>query len=173
MLEEMSAIRPWLAFALAVVVLGGCMPSGGAGQGSSSPGSAPGFTVTGIDGRAHSLRDYRGKVVVLNFWATWCIPCRAEMPDLEHEARLHRSDPVAVLGMDWKESAGPVQEFIRGLGVTYTILLDADGRAYDAYHVSALPTTFVVDRKGRLAKTRLGISSREEVEAEIKDALMS
>jgi peroxiredoxin len=173
MLEEIHPTRVWLVLALVAVGLGGCLPSGGAGQGSPTPDRAPGFSLKGIDGRTYSLDAYRGKVVVLNFWATWCIPCRAEMPDLEHEARAHRSDPVAVVGVDWKESAGPVQEFTRGLGLTYPILLDSDGRAYDAYHVSALPTTFIVDGAGRLVKTRLGIASRDEVEAEIKAALKS
>src|SRR6202165_4691954 len=112
----------WLVVGAALTLAGCSLP--GFGSAPTSGGSAaPDFTVKGLDGSSHSLADYRGKVVVLNFWATWCIPCRAEIPDLEHEARLHRSDPVAVLGMDWKESAGPVQEFIRGLGVTYTILL--------------------------------------------------
>jgi cytochrome c biogenesis protein CcmG/thiol:disulfide interchange protein DsbE len=170
MLEDVRAIRLWLAFALAAFALCGCLPAGSAGQGAPTPGGAPSFTLKGLDGRTHSLSDYRGKVVVLNFWATWCIPCRAEMPDLEHEARVHKSDRVAVLGVDWKESTGPVEEFIRGLGVTYPILLDSDGRIYDAYRVSALPTTFVIDRNSRLVKTRLGISSRDEIESEIQAA---
>jgi thiol-disulfide isomerase/thioredoxin len=163
--------RATLVVALVALVLGGCGPAGGSAQGSSPRGEAPGFTVTGIDGATHSLSDYRGKVVVLNFWATWCMPCRAEMPDLEHEARAHRSDPVVVVGMDWKESAGPVRDFVGGLGVTYPMLLDTDGRVYDAYRVSALPTTFIVDRHGRLVKSRLGIASRDEMGTEIKDAL--
>ena len=170
MLEDMWAIRVSLVFALAVVALSGCLPAGNAGPGAATPGGAPGFTLKGLDGKTHSLSDYHSKVVVLNFWATWCIPCRAEMPDLEHEARVHKSDPVAVVGVDWKESTGPVDEFIRGLGVTYPILLDSDGRIYDAYRVSALPTTFLIDRNGRLVKTRLGISSRDEIESEIKAA---
>ena len=132
---------------------------------------APGFTVAGLDGTTHHLADYRGKVVVLNFWATWCIPCRAEMPDLEHEARVHRSDPVAILGMDWKEPAAPVKDFTSELGTTYTMLLDADGHPYNAYHVSALPTTFVIDRQGHIRKTRLGMASRDEIDTEIKAAL--
>src|ERR1700682_5171388 len=154
MLEDMLAIRHLSAFVLAAFALAGCLPAGSAGQGSSTPGAAPDFTVKGIDGKTHSLSDYRGKVVVLNFWATWCIPCRAEMPDLEHEARLHRSDPVAVVGMDWKEPGGPVQEFTRGLGVTYPILLDAVGRVYEAYCVRAMPTAVVVEHDVRLAQSR-------------------
>lgn len=164
-------MRNWLALCLAALALAACNLPGGSSAPSATPGApAPGFTVKGVDGATHSLSDYRGKVVVLNFWATWCIPCRAEMPDLEHEARVHRSDPVAILGMDWKESAAPVRDFTEGLGVTYPMLLDADGHVYDTYRVGALPTTFIIDAQGRLLKSRIGIASRDEIEAEIKSA---
>jgi cytochrome c biogenesis protein CcmG/thiol:disulfide interchange protein DsbE len=164
-------IRSRLVSALVALSLAGCsLP--GAGSPSTSDGSAaPNFTVKGIDGSQHSLADYRGKVVVLNFWATWCIPCRAEIPDLEHEARVHKADPVAILGMDWKEPTATVSDFATPLGITYPMLLDSDGHVYDNYHVSALPTSFIIDRKGHIKKMRLGIASRDEIEAEIKDAL--
>jgi cytochrome c biogenesis protein CcmG, thiol:disulfide interchange protein DsbE len=163
-------IPSWLAIGAALVLAGCSWP--GAGPAPTSDGSAaPGFTVKGLDGSAHSLADYRGKVVVLNFWATWCIPCRAEIPDLEHEARVHKTDPVVILGMDWKEPVTAVKDFTTELRTTYPMLLDSDGHVYDAYRVSALPTTFVLDRKGHIKKMRLGIASRDEIEAEIKDAL--
>jgi peroxiredoxin len=167
-------MRKTLAASVAALALAGCSLPGGSSTASTTPGAtAPGFTVQGIDGASHSLPDYRGKVVVLNFWATWCIPCRAEMPDLEHEARVHRSDPVVILGMDWKESAAPVKDFTQGLGVTYPMLLDADGRVYTTYKVGALPTTFIIDANGRLVKSRIGIASRDEIESEIKAAQRS
>jgi peroxiredoxin len=161
----------WLAAGLAALSLAGCSLPGAGSTPSADGSTAPGFTVTGLDGATHRLADYRGKVVVLNFWATWCIPCRAEMPDLEHEARVHRGDPVAILGMDWKEPAATVRDFTSELRTSYTMLLDSDGHAYDAYHVSALPTTFIINRQGHIKKMRLGIASRDEIEAEIKDAL--
>jgi peroxiredoxin len=163
-------IPSWLALGAALTLAGCSWP--GAGSPPTSDGSvAPGFTVQGLDGSTHTLADYGGKVVVLNFWATWCIPCRAEIPDLEHEARVHKADQLVILGMDWKEPVTAVKDFTTELGTTYPMLLDGDGRVYDAYHVSALPTTFVVDRKGHIKKMRLGIASRDEIEAEIKDAL--
>jgi peroxiredoxin len=164
-------MRNCLAAWLAALALAACSLPGGSSKASTTPGAtAPSFTVEGIDGASHSLTDYRGKVVVLNFWATWCIPCRAEMPDLEHEARLHRSDPVVILGIDWKEAAATVRDFAQGLGVTYPMLLDADGRVYETYRVGALPTTFIIDARGRLLKSRIGIASREEIESEISGA---
>ncbi len=164
-------MRNLLAAALPALALAACSLPGASSPASAAPGApAPGFTVQGVDGATHSLSDYRGKVVVLNFWATWCIPCRAEMPDLEHEARIHRSDPVVILGMDWMESAAPIKDFAQGLGVSYPMLLDADGRLYQTYRVGALPTTFIIDTHGRLLKSRIGIASRDEIEAEIKSA---
>jgi peroxiredoxin len=159
------------ALTLTAATLVGCSLPGAGSSPTSNGAAAPSFTVRGLDGSSHSLADYRGRVVVLNFWATWCIPCRAEMPDLEHEARVFRADPVVILGMDWKESAESVKDFTTMLGTTYPMLLDADGRAYDAYRVGALPTTFVLDRRGHIRKMRLGLASRDEIDAEIRDAL--
>jgi peroxiredoxin len=164
-------MRNSLAVSFVALALTACSLPGRSSAASTTPGAtAPGFTVQGVDGATHSLSDYRGKVVVLNFWATWCIPCRAEMPDLEHEARLHRSDRVVILGMDWKETAASVRDFTQGLGVTYPMLLDADGGVYTTYRVGALPTTFIIDSGGRLVKSRIGIASRDEIESEIKTA---
>jgi peroxiredoxin len=95
------------------------------------------------------------------------------MPDLEHEARVHRADPVAIVGVDWKESAGQVTDFTAALGVSYPMLLDTDGQVYGRYRVAALPTTFIIDARGRLLKSRIGIAGRDEIEAEIKAAQRS
>jgi len=164
-------MRIWLAAAWAALALGGCGLPGPTSAASATPGNpAPAFDLAGVDGAHHSLSSYRGKVVVLNFWATWCIPCRAEMPDLEHEARIHRGDAVVILGVDSKESAGQVTDFTSSLGISYPMLLDSDGQVYARYRVSALPTTFIIDARGRLLKTRIGIADRDQVEAEIKAA---
>ncbi len=167
-------MRIWLAAAWLALALGGCGLPGATSSASAALGNpAPAFDLLGVDGAHHPLSSYRGRVVVLNFWATWCIPCRAEMPDLEHEARIHRGDAVAILGVDWKESAGQVSDFTSSLGISYPILLDTDGRVYTRYRVTALPTTFVIDARGRLLKSRIGIAGRDEVEAEIKTAQAS
>src|SRR5258708_11493267 len=95
-------MRIWLAASWAALAMGACALPGGSSTPSASAGSpAPTFDLVGVDGARHSLSSYRGRVVVLNFWATWCIPCRAEMPDLEHEARIHRGGSGAIVGVDW------------------------------------------------------------------------
>ncbi|HXA43805.1 MAG TPA: TlpA disulfide reductase family protein [Candidatus Solibacter sp.] len=164
-------MRIWLAALSAALTLGACGLPGTSSTTSASAGNpAPAFDLVGVDGARHSLSSFRGRVVVLNFWATWCIPCRAEMPDLEHEARIHSGGPVAIVGVDWKESAAQVTDFTSSLGVSYPMLLDSDGQVYARYRVAALPTTFIIDARGSLLKSRVGIASRDEVEAEIKAA---
>ncbi|HEV3234743.1 MAG TPA: TlpA disulfide reductase family protein [Candidatus Dormibacteraeota bacterium] len=137
----------------------------------TSPPPAPAFTLTGLDGQPHVLGDYRGKVVLINFWATWCIPCRAEIPDLEHEARVQDPGKVVILGIDWKEGGPTAQAFLTDIGARYPVLLDSDGKVYDAYGVQGLPQTFIVDRRGRMLSSRTGIASRDQIEKELADAL--
>ncbi|MHB8509009.1 MAG: TlpA family protein disulfide reductase [Candidatus Dormibacteria bacterium] len=154
-----------LAVALVVAALTGCGARSGPG-----PIPAPEFTMRDLAGRQHTLSEYRGKVVVVNFWATWCIPCRAEIPDLVHEARIHTADTV-VLGVDQKEGNPEVAAMAHDLEVNYPVLLDTDGRVSTAYGASALPYTVVLDRRGRIVSRRTGIASRAEMEQEIAHAL--
>jgi peroxiredoxin len=158
------------ALTLTAATLVGCSLPGAGSSPTSNGAAAPSFTVRGLDGASHSLADYRGRVVVLNFWATWCIPCRAEIPDLEHEARVQDPAKVAVIGVDWKEDPAPVAAFVKEIGAGYPILLDRDGRVYTAYEVSALPQTFVIDRDGRVVVSRTGIAGRDQLEKELRSA---
>ncbi|MGI8608479.1 MAG: TlpA family protein disulfide reductase [Candidatus Dormibacteria bacterium] len=156
----------WLGLA---VVLGGCslpgQPSGHAGK-----ADAPNFTLVGLDGKTHSLSEYRGHVVLVNYWATWCIPCRAEIPELEVSYKKHQADGVVFLGVDWKEGTDQVAPFVDERQVTYPILLDSQGKAYTAYQVVALPETFVIDKQGRIAVHRTGLATRDKFDEELKAA---
>lgn len=148
-----------------LVLLAGCGPVSTAPQGKV----ARPFSLPGLDGRKHGLAEYTGKVVILNFWATWCIPCRAEVPDLEHEYRVHAGELV-VLGVDYQEPPSDVQSFVKEIGLTYPILMDASGTVHDAYGVGGLPQTFVLDRAGRVVVSRVGIASRDRLEQEFRKA---
>ena len=96
-------------------------------------------------------------MVLLNFWATWCVPCREEMPALETLSRELGPKGLAVVGVNFKEPRGEVEAFVREHALRFPMLLDADGRTGQLYQVFALPATFVVDRQGRLVGTVLGI----------------
>jgi cytochrome c biogenesis protein CcmG/thiol:disulfide interchange protein DsbE len=123
----------------------------------AEPTAAPDFELPDLAGHPVRLRDFRGQVVLLNLWATWCAPCREEMPALEALARELGPRGLTVVGVNFKESRRPVEAFMKEHGVSFPMLLDGDGRVTERYQVFALPVTFIVDRRGMLVGTVLGI----------------
>src|SRR5258708_12245204 len=109
---------------------------------------APDFTLTGTDGKTHRLKDYQGQLVVLNFWATWCAPCRLETPLLQKTYAGLQNAGLVIIAVDQPEEDGAVNSFVKEFNLTYPILLDSDLAATQAYGVIGLPTTFFVDPKG-------------------------
>jgi peroxiredoxin len=118
---------------------------------------APDFVLTGTDGKTHRLKDYPGKLVVLNFWATWCAPCRLETPLLQKTYARLQTGEFVVLGVDQAEDIAPVNSFVKEFNLTYPILLDTDLAATQAYGVIGLPTTFFVDPKGIVQAKQIGM----------------
>ena len=113
--------------------------------------SAPDFSVASIEGKPQSLSTYRGRPIVLNLWASWCPPCREEMPDLQRLSSAYRGELI-VIGVDEGESAERVAAFSRSLGIHYPILLDRGQRYGAAYAAQGLPTTAFIDRRGVVVK---------------------
>ena len=109
---------------------------------------APAFQLQSLAGGAVSLADYKGRPVIVNFWATWCEPCKQEMPALQAES--DGTPDLVVLGVDNVESAVKVRPFVDQLGLHFPILLDQDGSVVERYQVTGLPTTFFIDRAGVL-----------------------
>ncbi|MGQ9628898.1 MAG: TlpA family protein disulfide reductase [bacterium] len=109
---------------------------------------APDFALESISGQEVKLSDFRGKVVFLNFWATWCPPCRAEMPSMERLHRKFDGEDFAILAVDIQESAKTVRKFVNDFGLTFTVLLDTRGRVASQYGVRGIPATFIIDREG-------------------------
>ena len=118
---------------------------------------APKIALPNLSGSGDgSLADYRGKVVVLNYWASWCPPCRAESPLLERwHRRLAKSDGT-VLGVDVQDVSGDARDFARKYGLTYPMLRDGPGDTRDELGILGLPETFVIDRRGRIAAVQRG-----------------
>ena len=120
------------------------------------PFAAPEFTLKGDDGKTHRLSDYRGKVVVLNFWATWCPPCRYEMPSMERAHKKVQGEKIVLLAVNVGESEDQVFEFTGQYPVTFQLLLDTDGSVIKKYPVIGLPTTFVIDPHGVVTHRAVG-----------------
>ena len=128
--------------------------------------SAPDFRLPTLKGEQTELASFRGKVVVLNFWATWCPPCVAEMPSLE---RLHRAlgpEGLAVVTVSTDEDREALEEFVTRYGLTLPVLLDPGGQvASGSYRTTGYPETFVIDREGSLVSHTLGPAEWDSAEA--------
>ncbi len=132
---------------------------------------APLFTLSDLEGNEVSLADLRGKAVVINFWATWCPPCRAEIPDLEAVYQKYNSQGVEFLGVDLLENREPVARYVARTGMSYTVLLDGEALVSRAYSLTALPTTYFLDRDGIIRDKRIGKMGEKEIEERLLEAL--
>jgi peroxiredoxin len=126
---------------------------------------APDFTLEEINGQTLSLSDFKGKVVFLNFWATWCHPCKAEMPAMEQLYRRFKKRGLVVVAVNHYEKKGKVMRFIDEGGYTFPVPLDREGAVSRKYRVSFLPVTFIIDRAGKLAGQVVGMRQWDSASA--------
>ena len=131
---------------------------------------APAFTLGKLSGDGQvSLADYRGRPLVLNFWASWCRPCATEADVLEESWRTHRDDGLVVLGIDYRDLRSEGRRFARKYGLTYPLVHDGRATLTSRYALTGVPETFVVDRRGRLIGHIEGaVNERDELENEYR-----
>lgn len=137
----------------------------------ATPFVAPDFTLPGEDGKTYRLKDYRGKVVVINFWATWCPPCRYEMPSLERAWNQLKDQDVVVLAINVGETADVIFEFTGTYPMSFPLPMDLDGAVTKQYPTTGLPTTYIVNPEGMV--THRAVGSREWNDPQLMNALLN
>ena len=174
--------RDWYDLMLTVAILGAVwifftrVPVEAASATTAQPRvnfRAPALTLAALDGKKISLDDLRGQVVLVNFWATWCPPCRAEMPEIQNAYEKYRAQGFTVLGVDVAEDEATVASFVQEFKLTFPILLDRDTSVTKRYQVNGLPTTFFIGRDGVIRAVNLGAMNRAYIESQLAPLLES
>jgi thiol-disulfide isomerase/thioredoxin len=124
-----------------------------------------------LDGSEMSLSDHEGNVVLVNLWASWCSPCRAEIPDLEAAYQAHQDKGLVILGVNVEEPHETVAPFVEEFGMSYPILLDKAGELMKIYRVQGLPMSFIVDADGVIQVRHMGFLTGEQLDSYLADLL--
>jgi len=123
---------------------------------TNPPSEAKEFALKNLAGSTLNLKEFQGKVVFLNFWATWCGPCRAEMPAMELLWQVFQDDDFVILAVNLREGRDKISSFVQTNGYTFPVLLDSQGKVANTYGVRAIPTTFLIDFQGKVIGKALG-----------------
>jgi peroxiredoxin len=154
-----------------VLAVAGCSGDSDGGQGTVPGSPAPDFQLESLDGPAISLSDLRGRPVLLNFWATWCGPCRLEIPFLKEVSRDEswRAQGLVILAVNLGEPAADVREFVEFYGLTFPVLLDSQGQIGMLYNAASIPTTYFVDKDGIIRNIKRGaFTQRSDIDRFLK-----
>lgn len=135
-----------------------------AAVGADGTGPAPPFTLNEIGGQRTSLSQYKGQVVMLNFWATWCGPCQQEMPLLDQMYKKYKPAGFTLIGVNLDKDAPPVKQLLDRKPVSFPVLLDPASQVSKAYHVDEMPSTVLIDRKGNVRFLHRGYKPGDENE---------
>ena len=139
--------------------------------GPRESGIAPDFTITGYDGRAVTLSKLRGQVVIVNFWASWCLPCREEAAYLEKTSRKYEGKGVVFVGVDWVDTEKEALAYIKEFDITYINGPDLGTRAAQAYNIKGVPETYYVAKNGELRGVHIGPLKSPELDNKIEELL--
>lgn len=170
-IEKPSKLLTWLVRQRASAQIEKPTPATPKSIGVYAGAIAPDFTVNGMDGAEQSLAALRGKVVLVNFWATWCVPCRQEMPAIQAAYDAHKDEGFAVVGIDERESSDDVRAYAGELGLRFPLFLDADGKVGHQYRVFGLPTSVFVGRDGVIRQVTIGEMDLASLDANLKKML--
>ena len=173
--RTIECLRRWLDMPphylkVIIVLLAGAVfvVDGALSRAAGSRKAAPDWQLTDVDGKSVKLSDFKGKVIILNFWATWCPPCRAEIPEFVALQRKYADKGFTVIGVSLDEQ-GPsvVKPFMARLGINYPVVM-GDQKTVGAYgDIAAIPTTFVIDRQGNIVNVYQGFTDQDTFESVI------
>jgi len=143
-----------------------------AGEEEKARPMAKDFTATNLlTGEEISLSDYRGKIVLLNFWGSWCPPCRAEMPAFEEVYKQYGDDDVVIIGVGINDSEENLVKFAKSIGITYPIVYDRTSEIARHYHIRSLPTTYRINQKGEIQGVAQGGLNQDQLIQAIEELL--
>ena len=161
-------MRTFPARILKLCTFAAIIATSGALAASSGGGAAPPFTLSTPSGQSDTLSQYKGQVVMLNFWATWCGPCQQEMPLLDQIYQQFKPAGFTLLGINVDTDKAAVLKLLARKPVSFTVLLDPKNRVSDEYHVEEMPSTIIIDRKGVIRYVHRGYKPGDENEYQDK-----
>ncbi|TFG76593.1 MAG: TlpA family protein disulfide reductase [Thermodesulfobacteriales bacterium] len=161
-----------ITFLAILVLITSCDQKTGATNGNTENPAAKSFTLESLGGNEEiGLENFKGKPIVINFWATWCGPCKQEIPFFEKTWKEYKDKGVVFIGIDVMDDKENAVEFIETLGISYTNLYDPSGKTSNAYGVVALPATFFIDKNGNIAVKHYGSFLGSDAEKAFKSYL--
>jgi peroxiredoxin len=161
-----------ITFLAILVLIASCDQETGATDGNTENPAAKSFTLESLGGNEEiGLENFKGKPIVINFWATWCGPCKQEIPFFEKTWKEYKDKGVVFIGIDVMDDKENAEEFIETLGISYTNLYDPSGKTSNAYGVVALPATFFIDKNGNIAVKHYGSFLGSDAEKAFKSYL--
>lgn len=163
-MRRLSFLAILVIFATAVMLFTGCDRSQQPAEKAKVGQEAPDFALKDLQGNTVTLSQHRGKVVFLNFWASWCPPCRLEMPSMERLHEVHGAGDFVMLAVNVEQNIDDVRAYLQQNPHSFPILLDADARAQGLYSVYRFPETFLIDKNGRVVEHYLGARDWSSVE---------
>lgn len=133
---------------------------------NSIEGAAPKFELAGLNADMIQLSNYRGKVVYLDFWATWCVPCRKSFPWMNELLEKYQSQGLEIIAVSLDEKQKMVENFLKRYSANFTIALDPTGESADLYKVRGMPSSYIIDRSGNIVKTHMGFRAKDKARLE-------
>ncbi len=172
-MSSSSSVRRALGFARLALCASFAVVASTASPALAPAIAAPDFTLTAMGGQKMHLKDQRGRVVMVNFWATWCGPCRQEMPQLNRLFEKYRSSGFVLLGVNVDDDTSTAREVASKLGVTFPVLLDTDKTVSKLYELSTMPSTVIIDRDGKVRYMHRGYLAgyEDNYEKQIRELL--